>query len=247
MLGRRLQQIGAGVICVGLMFVALRVSITFVALRVSITRTLLPSDLITCGLFMIAELYLLPLGVLLVLMGWRLRHSRRHSFLVRLPAYVLAALVAVAVYAVSYFAVRPPVGRLLEWGRYGAGPPVLLSRLEEVTAVTSLAFPPGSQLLDGEHLGGMNPYLFAKIALPRSEVQRFLAQSPFEGRVSDRDWGPFIWDLYSLCGRPWDMESIDHFLAAWGHPGDNSMEYVNVIVDLDDPDSATLYLVWYIQ
>ena len=66
MLGRRLQQIGTGVICLGLMFVAL---------RVLITRTLLPKDLTTCGLFMIADLYLLPLGVLLVLLGWRLRHS----------------------------------------------------------------------------------------------------------------------------------------------------------------------------
>jgi len=222
----------------------------FVALRVLITGTLLPKGLITCGLFMIADLYLLPLGVLLVLMGWRLRHSRRHSFLVRLPAYVLAALVAVAVLPVSYFGVWPPVGRLLEWGRYGVGPPVSLSRLEEVTAVTSLAFPPGSQLLDGEHQGGMNPYLIAKIALPRSEVQRFLAQSTFEGRVNDGQWDPSSWGLYSqsweLSGRQWDVESIVHFLAAWGHPGDYLNEYVHVIVDLDDPGSATLYLRWYI-
>jgi len=221
-----------------------------VALRVLIAGTLLPKGLTTCGLFMIADLYLLPLGVLLVLMGWRLRHSRRHSFLARLPAAVLAALVAAAVVPVSYFAVRPPVGRLLEWGRYGIGPPVSLSRLEEVTAVTSLAFPPGSQLLEGEHQGGMNPYLWAKIALPRSEVRRFLAQSPFEGRTSSTQWGPHVWDLYGqpweLSGRQWYLESIVHFLAAWGQPGDNSMERVNVIVDLDDPGSATLYLVWYI-
>jgi len=238
MLGRRLQKIGVGVTCLGLLTVAF---------RVWFSGSLLPNDFMQCALFSIAELYLLPLGVLLVLMGWRLRHSRRHSFLVRLPAGLVVALLAAGGFAVSYFGVSPLVGRLLEWGRYGVGPPVQLSRIEEVSAVTSLAFPPGSRLLDGKHQGGMNPILVAKIALPRSEVDRFLAQSPFEGQASSQTKGAYIsWGQGALLGYQGEIESIDHFLAASGQPGDNWMEYVNAIVDLDKPGSATLYVVWYI-
>src|SRR5262245_54208158 len=61
--------------------------------------------------------------------------------------------------------------------------PVPLKGLPEVSKVTGLSFPRSARVLDGERLGGLSPYLIAKVEMTRSEASEFLLQPSLRTQI----------------------------------------------------------------
>ena len=239
--GRKLQRLGYWILLAGFVVIVL---------RIRIAQTLLPTDLVGCALFEIGELFLIPGGLLLALLGKCLKRVPlelpRASLLVGVAALALLSII----YSVSRFVVVPVVAKNLEWGHYGAGPPVALSAISEVQEITALSFPAGANLLDGECLGGWNPYLVAVVSLPASDVDVFLSQPLLREQLQSSsnelargaaspDFGPVF------ARRGWHVERVRDFLSASLSIEQQPLTEVIVLVDLDRPLLATVYVVWY--
>jgi hypothetical protein len=205
-------------------------------------------------MFAVVEMFLLPLGVLLSLEGWLLAtRLRRHSDRIlsgpaearkRRGAYAVAAATVLTI-ALVLAAARiafPILSRQLRWGQYGFGSPITLDRLSDVSDITTIQFPAGGTLLDGEYLGGWSQYLIAKIAMDRSDVPRFLEQAPFRGQ-RETAWRV---EVPQMIQRGWDLEAIGSYVSAQGivHA---APEMCKVTISLDDPDTAVVYLYWQSQ
>jgi hypothetical protein len=130
--------------------------------------------------------------------------------------------------------------------RYGIGPPVTLTHIREVTQITGLHFPREAVLLDGEFLGGMSPYLIARIRIAHAEVARFLAQSPIHGRANNT--GSYLQEtnVPFMERRGWNPRRVRRFLAVDGLPMPQSYGTAGawILIDLDDPRAAILYLYY---
>jgi len=209
-----------------------------------------------CGVlvFVVVEMFLLPVGALLMVEGWLLsrrvgRHSGsallglsniwnpRSAHLVAL-ATVLTIVLVLAAVRISF----PILSRVLQWGRYGFGSPVALDGLSEVSRITTIQFPGRATLLDGEYLGGMSQHLIAKIRIDRADVDRFLEQPPFLGKGSPTR----AWDPPQMAERGWDLDAIGSSISAQGTV-DAAPEMCAVTISLDDPKAAVVYLYWQSQ
>jgi hypothetical protein len=230
------------------------ISLVVILSRIWGSRSYLPAGLPNVVLFAFTDLFLLPSAVILLVLGVVLSWARRprrgaqtddpdrrtRRLAVGITAGIII-LVMACVAAVSGRYVRPVLAERLEWGRYGAGPPVELTSLAVVTEKTDLEFPDAALLIDGEYIGQLFPYVIAKIRMPHDDVDEFLAQHPFLGETN-RDLKAFH-DVPMMKERGWDVESIEEFVSVSGRQR-HGYEILAVVVDLDDPSGAVVYLYW---
>jgi len=123
--------------------------------------------------------------------------------------------------------------------------PAPVSHIRQVASQTGLVFPPDAVLVDGQvhqtlASGGS---IIAKVEMKRSDITRFVAQSPFHGKVASdkaaRDH--FIAQLPAHLTSRWRLTAIRH---CWTTGGAYLEEpYVGALLDLDSPTQASVY-VW---
>lgn len=137
--------------------------------------------------FAASELFLLPLTGLLLVLSLLLhylagRYESQHPLLsgpdqgtapTRLALTMVLSAVALSG-CLCWFAF-PVVSQRWQWGRYGFAPAVQIRSLQQITRATAMQFPSHAVLDDGELMGGLHPYLIAKVQLPSYEVDRYLA------------------------------------------------------------------------
>jgi hypothetical protein len=148
---------------------------------------------------------------------------------------------------VLWTTLRPIASRRWEWERYGFGPLVSVSRLQEVSGVTCLAFPEESVLLHVAHKRHIEQRLTAVVAIPSGGVSEFLGQvilsrwptSDTERHVHNEPYAEI-----DRCRNLWKPDSARRFLSGWTVYGDHRAVW-SWLIDLDDPDQALFYLVYW--
>jgi len=230
----------------GLVLVVL--SVLLVAQRAVAGWGLLPNSFFGVGSFRVVDLGLLPEGLLLLLASQLLRMRGARRALYAPPAIVgllVVVLVTAVVVGMNWLLV-PVLSRSLGWGRFGVGPPVAVTDLREITSRTSIEFPPGSTLEQGRYVGGLSPELAAKVHMPLDEWPGFLRQT---GSAKANDFSTQSRALANADGALvaqggwWNPDSVGRFVSGQvivrGGPG-----FVKLLVDLDDPSTAIVYLYW---
>lgn len=113
-----------------------------------------------------------------------------------------------------------------------------------VEARTRIDFPAGTELIEAKYQQDfMSPLLVARLRIPREKVESFLKGPPFLGQVSRSErnlewvWTPPGWM------RDWHPEKARDFIVA-GACYEQSTHDIGVLVDLDDPDTALVYVTW---
>ena len=199
----------------------------------------------------VAELLLIPLGIVLLAWGllWRLVERRGTSNATRCEqkrtpqrealagVILVVALVSALLFARAVF---PVLSRKLEWGRYGFQPPVPVRSLEPITDKLGLHLPEGTRVVKGEFMSGPHNHLFAVLEMPRAGAEGLLHQSPFrEGIVSSADDLPLGLPpefTRSVAGK----SHVVYAAASFPLPTD----VCAMAVDLSDADRALVYLYW---
>jgi hypothetical protein len=119
--------------------------------------------------------------------------------------------------------------------------------LSEVSRFAEVQFPPVAVLEDNSFTGGLSRVLIARVRMPQSVVASFLTQSVFKNRVSTsqstlrnglagdaleqmhkRNWWP---------DRAQNYRAVDTLLRNTDSP-----KSLNMVVSLDDPRDAVVYL-----
>jgi hypothetical protein len=123
--------------------------------------------------------------------------------------------------------------------------PVALRSLSEVARKSSVRFPAGALLLDGEFQGGLSQYIVAKVSMPAAEVRQFAAQPIFsrKGNLSGTDRAFTNADEPAMVDRGWNPDACKRFLSGRGTTI-GAPEFVRVVIDLDDSKTAIVYLEW---
>ncbi len=238
--------------------------ITIPCLALVVARVIASGRLIPAGRgvgidvlwFMLVELLLLPWGLLLIGAGWygqaRARRLRSMAGRREIPALARVRLLLVAasllggVFVLDHHVVYPVLARELQWGRAGLGPPVDITSMEEVKRITSIWFPPGAVLLDGEFQGGLSPELIAKVSMPRATVTQFASQKALLWPHQWRDGSERMVTRASMphmARRGWDPDSVRSAINL-GAITRAAPEGVNMLIDLDDSRTAIVYLDW---
>lgn len=111
--------------------------------------------------------------------------------------------------------------------------------LLRVSHITYIKFPPGSVLVAGYDLnGGPSEYVGAKVRMPASAVSTFLSSPNIQGLTETRNGHVNPADYPELAGHGWDLTHMRHFRQAIYADG----SFTEVLVDLDDPQWATVYV-----
>ena len=244
----------------------LLLSALIVGVRVTTTHAWLPTSNGSVLDFLAAELFLVPVAVLLLALAliWRLFARRKVSSgpedrSDRAHVTGATALVVLAALLLIGSQVSPRIfgalsGRL-EWGRYGFSPPVRLTTLRTVTRATGMRFPNAAALLGGEFInGGFAPFIMARVRLPQQDVEIFLKRQrpPFSwGRIERgkdaleelaamANLGSMRW----MKGRGWRPDLARRVIVAQGDAGPGRAGELWAVIDLDAPDHAVLYIFW---
>ena len=124
------------------------------------------------------------------------------------------------------------------------GDSVPVGTLAGVERRTDLRFPSGSQLQEARYVyGGFGgSSLYAVVTMPPEQARNYLAGPSFEGQSStERSLNDKAASWAGLTA--WRPDRARKFLSASGKdPG--SSRWAHVLVDLERPDVATLYLEW---
>ncbi len=233
-------------------------NVVSIAFRVMHTRTWRPKDHFSVLSFASNELCLVPLGLLLLgvslmwLMG-RKRESIR-GFLDKvearaggfLPALIVIIAITATIFTCRYGYIR--LSRDWEWGCYGLGPPVRLVSILQITQAGELTLPEQARLIDGEFLGGFNPYLIAKVQIPKQDVEGFLdrhhAQVYRDTIDPSHDVTHWFYNrMQRLMSRKgWHLNLVQDKMWAFLHAP--WYDRVFVMLDLDGQENAFIYLYW---
>lgn len=245
--------------------VLLLLSGSFIALRIASRHMWLPSSFDSVLSFIVAELFLVPAAVLLLAVSlvWHLVvRARRTAASPTAPGAATAnaatALLVLAALLLVGSQVSPrifrPLSRNLEWGRYGFGPPVKLTSLSMITTDAGISFPDDAVLIDGEFLGGpFQLYVIAKVQIPHDSVEAFLKhqRSPFSwapitrGRAAIEEFRAIRYGAPPLMkDRGWRPDLVRHAIFAQGEGGPGREAECWVLIDLDAPRRAVLYITW---
>jgi len=225
-----------------------------VGVRVIATGAWRPQNTTAVLGFLLGEVFLLPMGGLLLIaaVAWGRWISRADDRGARRPertGCVVAASIALLAMAIIWLAGRaiiPSVSRHWEWGRYGWSPGVELRDLGQVTYVTDLRFPAGAELVDGEWRGGAQPYLIARIEMPRESVDAFFAQPSFAGMQISTRYPRWLTDDFGpMRQRGWDTESARHVISSPAAQKRPVPDICRVLADTDDPERAVVYIQWF--
>jgi hypothetical protein len=157
---------------------------------------------------------------------------------------VLVALLAVCLLGLGVLILEGLMRRALE-KRGLAGPPINLSGLEELTAVAGVSFPETAKLLGGEYLRGMNPYLIARVSVPAGDLDAFLTKNSLLQTTFTDHKAFYDRDVPEMGVRGWSVDSIRQFVSAQEWRPSRG-ELVRIVVDLDDSESAVIYVWWVV-
>lgn len=156
----------------------------------------------------------------------------------RWPYILLGVVIALAVGRYLAGTVRD-----LEW-QHGIGRPKDLRYLRDVSKTTGLQFPRGSLLIDGEYLGGLSPYLIAKIKLPPDGPRVFLRQDVFLGYEKTTTRGLDERRSPQVRRRGWILSRIQKCVVMNGILLPRNRGAVWVLIDFDEPRDPILYLYY---
>lgn len=121
-----------------------------------------------------------------------------------------------------------------------------VNTLNEVSQITKLSFPNGAVLSNAEKRGGSQSYLTAKILLSHKDVSNFLAQPPFRGlSFTDSAEMKRVKDVFNgdpdVVNKGWGNISVHRGLAVYRALTPQGQQ-VTILIDLDNPRVAVLYL-----
>jgi hypothetical protein len=237
---------------------------SLVVVRIITGHAWLPNGIGSVMSFAAAELFLVPAALLLLVvgLGWHLvvrakpkaaspPGSNAAAANAATALLVLAAMLLVGWQATPR--IFRPLSRNLEWGRYGFGPPVRLTSLTMLTADAGITFPADAVLLDGEFVGGIQRYIIAKVRIPNDSVDTFLAhqRAPFSwtqvshGRAAVQQFRAMRYGGRQLMNqRGWHPDMVRQAIFADGSAGPGREADCWVLIDLDSPGTAVLYITW---
>ncbi len=118
--------------------------------------------------------------------------------------------------------------------------------LQGVARRIGLKFPPGARLVDVRYTSVlMSVNLWAVLTMPPEQARAFLAGPPFERETSEeRRLTDKAASVSGISG--WHPDAARKFLSA-GTPYRGQWYTVHVLADLDQPDSAMVYLLWSVM
>jgi hypothetical protein len=115
--------------------------------------------------------------------------------------------------------------------------------LTSVTKWTQLEFPADAKIMDGVAQGPSTFSVVAQIQVPLAQVQEFLNQSGLkQAEVSRHRFTEDHGGLVVMRRRGWNLQRIQRFISIT-----HTMEppaYMWMLIDLDDPQTAVLYLYY---
>jgi type IV secretory pathway TrbD component len=238
---------------------------SLIAVRIVIGHAWLPSSFDSALSFISAELFLIPVAVVLLVVSlvWHLVVRTRPT---APPSYrsdtaaanAATALIVLAALLLVGSQVSPrilrPLSRHLEWGQYGFGPPVTLTSLAMLTTDAGITFPEDAMLLDGEFLGGpCQRYVIAKVRISHDSVETFLKHQPrpfswttrARGRAAVEEFRAIRYGAPPLMKqRGWRPDLARHAIFADGYAGPGREAECWVLIDLDASQTAVLYTAW---
>ena len=124
--------------------------------------------------------------------------------------------------------------------------PLQLKSLTHLEQETGLTFPPGTQLLLSRIVLLPDILAVVKLGMPAEAALALIQSPPFDGKtteterlVTDRDIG------YTGGSDPqWHPDSARRCLCATAEDEPNNYWHMRVLVDLDHPPEAVVYLYW---
>jgi len=233
-------------------FAVLAAAVVAVAARLAATGSWLPRGVFGVFSFTIAELFLVPLGLLLLFAGWFIPWLRSRGVQARPKvaaksrlsrsglAYGCATICAALAFTVAVF---PFVARRLEWGRLGV--PLLrfpVDDLEDITEKTGIVIPPEAQLVEGWIVHpGPGAEVFVVIEMSRVALDEFLENQPtWEWTVDSYGAG-----LHPPPYFPEELAGRSEVVYAHGGRSEKFGPSVGIVAaDLSERNQAVVYLYW---
>ena len=115
--------------------------------------------------------------------------------------------------------------------------------LSEISKLTGLRFPAGAKLVHGQNTSFEDSGITAKIEMNRADLGKFLASVPSQ-RAESRTDRLGITDGIVADGLTWwDPDSSKHFIAIRIERL-GQRDLFRILVGLDDPDRAVVYVDW---
>ena len=113
-------------------------------------------------------------------------------------------------------------------------------KLSECSARMSIVLPKSARAVQISESRGMDDMILLRVTIPRADLEVFIEQSPFAGSILSAETKQV--DVHS--GLPWwDIGDVMSFRSGETQLQDGS--YLRVLIGLDDPATATLYLEWF--
>ena len=146
-------------------------------------------------------------------------------------------------------------GLLVAFGREGG--PRRVDDLEHLQRFTRLELPLGTKLVEGKYRTWPDWYAQAALLMSRPTAEAFLTAPPFEELPTSSE--RLLTDSSPSAGlrmKRWHPDSARQFIANRADYGlvrpDDEVEghvvhegwHIEALVDLDDPDSAAVYVYW---
>jgi hypothetical protein len=137
---------------------------------------------------------------------------------------------------------------------------VEVANLTELERLTEIKFPPEARLAEAEFRDGWHYIITAKVVMPKAEATSFLHQPALSDGGDYHDERAFaeISSLHkgaepisSLKAHDWDLSRIRHYNATAFYPTATTprspyprVGVGSLVVDMDAPDTATVYMFY---
>jgi hypothetical protein len=126
---------------------------------------------------------------------------------------------------------------------FGTGPAPAGS-LAQLSEKTNVAFPPGSELIDGEICHCWVPWAYARVSIPPERVPQFWKQSLFSDPPLPPQSGSLDNMVSVVARNRWKLWKLKD--CRYNSGGDMYQGgAVEALLSLDDPNRPVLHLYWY--